>query len=74
MQEPVLGESAWPQETRDLHTLAATLLNVGKIIFSRKIGKVNNKKGKPPGRETGPWLGESGTRTIDQVLPKSPCA
>jgi hypothetical protein len=26
-----------------LHTLAATLLNVGKIIFSRKIGKVNPK-------------------------------
>jgi hypothetical protein len=25
---------------------------VGKIIFSRKIGKVKNKKGKPPGRET----------------------
>jgi hypothetical protein len=30
----------------------ATLLNVGRIIFSRKIGKVKNKKGKPPGRET----------------------
>ena len=41
-----------PQETGDLHTLAATLLNVGKIIFSRKIGKVKNNKGKPPGRET----------------------
>ncbi len=41
-----------PQETGDLHTLAATLLNVGKIIFSRKIGKLKNKKGEPPGRET----------------------
>jgi hypothetical protein len=28
------------------------VLNVGEIIFRRKVGKVNNKKGKPPGRET----------------------
>jgi hypothetical protein len=27
------------QETGDLHTLAATLLNVGKIMFSRKVEK-----------------------------------
>jgi hypothetical protein len=27
---------------------------VGKIIFSRKIGKVKNKKGKPS-REGNPW-------------------
>jgi hypothetical protein len=52
VREPVLGQSVCPQETGDLHTLAATLLNVGRIIFSRKIGKVKNKKGKPPGRET----------------------
>jgi hypothetical protein len=52
VREPVLGQSVRPQETGDLHTLAATLLNVGRIIFSRKIGKVKNKKGKPPGRET----------------------
>jgi hypothetical protein len=52
VQEAVLGQSVCPQETGDLHTLAATLLNVGKTIFGRKIGKVKNKKGKPPGRET----------------------
>jgi hypothetical protein len=52
VQEAVLGQSVCPQETGDLHTLVATLLNVGKIIFSRKIGKVKNKKGKPLGRET----------------------
>ncbi len=27
------------EETGDLHTLAATLLNVGKIMFSRKSWK-----------------------------------
>jgi hypothetical protein len=40
VQEAVLGQSVCPQETGGLHTLAATLLNVGKIIFSRKNGKV----------------------------------
>jgi hypothetical protein len=39
MREAVLGQSVCPQETGDLHTPAATLLNVGKIIFSRKIWK-----------------------------------
>ena len=52
VQEAVLGQSVCPQETVDLHTLVAKLLNVGKIIISRKIGKIKNKKGKPPGRET----------------------
>jgi hypothetical protein len=53
VREPVLGQSVCPQETGDLHTLAATLLNnVRRIIFSSKIGKVKNKKGKPPERET----------------------
>ena len=52
MQEAVLGQSVCPQDTGDLHTLAAKLLNVGKIIFSRKIGKIKNKKGKPLGRKT----------------------
>ena len=52
MQEAVLGQSVHPQETGDFHILAATLLNVGKIIFRRKIGKVKNKKGTPLGRET----------------------
>jgi hypothetical protein len=27
------------QETGDLHTLAATLLNVGEIISAEKVGK-----------------------------------
>jgi hypothetical protein len=40
VREAVLGQSVCPHETGDLHTLAATLLNVGKIIFSRKIEKV----------------------------------
>ncbi len=52
MQETVLGQSVCPQETGGLHTLAATLLNVGDIIFRRKIGKVQNLKGKLSGRET----------------------
>jgi hypothetical protein len=52
VREPVLGQSVCPQETGDLHTLAATLLNAGKIIISRKIGKAKNKKGKPLGRDT----------------------
>ena len=52
MQEVVLGQSVCPQGTGDLHTLATTLLNVGKIIFRREVGKVKNRKGKPPGRET----------------------
>jgi hypothetical protein len=33
-------QSVSSQETGELHTLAAILINVGKIIFSRKIGKV----------------------------------
>ncbi len=52
MREPILGQSVCPQETRDLHTLTATLLNVRRIMSSRKFGKVKNKNGKPPGRET----------------------
>jgi hypothetical protein len=52
VQEVVWGQSVCPQETGDLQTLVATLLNMGKIIFRRKIGKVKNKKGKPPGRKT----------------------
>ena len=40
------------QETGDLHTLAATLLNVGEIISAEKVGKAKNKKGEPPRRET----------------------
>jgi hypothetical protein len=42
VREAVLGWSVRLQETGDLHTLAATLLNVGKIIFSRKIVKGKN--------------------------------
>jgi hypothetical protein len=52
VQKTVLGQSVCPQETGDLHTLVASLLNVGKIIFSRKFGKVKNKKEKPLWRET----------------------
>jgi hypothetical protein len=44
VREAVLGQSVCPQETGDLHTLAATLLNVGKIIFSRKIGKFSFRR------------------------------
>ena len=40
------------QETGDLHTLAATLLNVGEIMSAEKVGKAKNKKGEPPRRET----------------------
>ena len=40
------------QETGDLHTLAATLLNVGEIISAEKFGKAKNKKGEPQRRET----------------------
>ena len=39
------------QETGDLHTLAATLLNVGEIMSAEKVGKAKNKKGEPPRRE-----------------------
>ena len=64
-----------PPETGDVHTLAATLLNVGEIIFSRKIGKVKNKKENlQGGKPKGPWLGEIGTMTIGLVLPRSPYA
>jgi hypothetical protein len=52
VQEAVLGQSVCPQETGDLHTLAATLLNVGKNNIQQKNWKSKNKKGKPPGRET----------------------
>jgi hypothetical protein len=30
------------QETGDLHTLAATILNVGEIISAEKVGKAKN--------------------------------
>ncbi len=40
------------QETGDLHTLAATLLNVGEIISAKKVGKAKNKKEEPSWRET----------------------
>jgi hypothetical protein len=52
VREPILGQSVCPQETGDLHTLVATLLNVRNIIFSRKLKKYKNKKENPPGRET----------------------
>ncbi len=54
MHETVLGRSVHPQETGDLHTLAVTLQLWGKICSAEKLGKVKNKKGKPPG-EGNPW-------------------
>ena len=72
MQEVVWGQSVCPQETGDLHTLAARLLNMGEIIFRQKVGNVKIKwENLRGGKPMGPWLGEIGTRTIGLVLPRS---
>ena len=40
------------QETGDLHTLAATLLNVGEIMSAEKVGKAKNKRENLQGGKT----------------------